>query len=111
MSEPPTNTTADLLAELGSVRRLAHSLVGDAAEDLTQEVAAIALKSPPRGGLRAWLGAVTRRQAAYWQRTRIRRQEVESQVPPRQPGEKTAAVVARLQQQRKLGVITGTHMP
>ena len=70
----------ELLGQLGWVQGLARRLVGDAnaADDLSQETLRVAWEKPPGpsldgAGLRAWLGALTRRLARDQRRSSHRR--------------------------------------
>ena len=75
--EPNPVRIEELLAHAGWVRKLAARLVRDAgtAEDVTQEVWAYALRSPPhnRGNLRGWLSAVVHNAARSFGRSETRR--------------------------------------
>lgn len=105
----PTEFEQRVLAEYGWVRRLASTLLRSEsdADDVTQEVIAAALKHRPRSeptiGIRRWLDAVTRRQAARWHRRRHRREQIETNAhdSSRADGE-PRDVVARLEQHRTL---------
>ncbi len=70
----------ELAANAASLRALAHDLVGrDAADDLVQETALRALRSPPRQptGLGAWLATILRRLASSQRRSTRRRSQRE----------------------------------
>lgn len=77
----PMNSSDQLEKHLEWLRRLARSLVQDAAaaEDLTHEtlLAALRQNEPPRSDLRAWLAGVMRRQAADVARRELRRKDRE----------------------------------
>ena len=82
MADDP-KLTSGLLAELGWVRRLAaHLADADAADDLTQEVAAAALRKPPALDLplKPWLAAVARKLAHTRARSEARRHDRERAV-------------------------------
>jgi RNA polymerase sigma factor (sigma-70 family) len=92
--EPNPVRIEELLAHAGWVRKLAARLVRDAgtADDVTQEVWAYALRSPPRdrGNLRGWLAAVVHNAARSLGRSQTRRGEREARAVS--SGAETAAV-------------------
>jgi len=95
----------DLLQHSAWLRRLAASLVGDAAaDDLVQETWIAAMRSPPDGErpLRPWLSTVLRNLARMtWRSSESRsRREAESDVP--EPTPSPEDVVARAQTQHRL---------
>tara|TARA_R110002072_G_scaffold264409_1_gene423100 strand:- start:3541 stop:5253 length:1713 start_codon:yes stop_codon:yes gene_type:complete len=85
----------ELSAHTHALRTLARLLVGDgAAEDLVQDTALVALRSPPAeiSGLRGWLSQVLRRLARNHKRGEARRQRRERQTAPRPPEDAAARV-------------------
>ncbi len=96
----------ELLANLGWVRRLALAIVRDssAADDVTQEVARVALERDepvPASGLRAWLGAVTRRLALDRTRSEAARHARERSVARPEGDGSAAEVVERSARQQR----------
>ena len=78
---PPHDPTTDLTPHFGALRRLARDLVGaDAADDVVQETALQALRTPPRrqGPLGGWLAAVLRHVASHHRRAERRRSRHEA---------------------------------
>ena len=71
----PSIDPAQLLEHAGWMKHLARSLVGeDQAEDVVQQVWLAGLQRPPSPGrgLRSWLAAVVRKNAAKLRRTEAR---------------------------------------
>jgi RNA polymerase sigma-70 factor (ECF subfamily) len=82
MPESPT-VAAELVAHSGALRRLARDLVGRCdAEDLVQDTAVRALRSPPPAphGLFSWLATVMRNLAANRRRGEHHRRQREAEV-------------------------------
>jgi len=108
MTDPTTAPPAidDLLAHASWVRRLATTLVHDAAqaEDLAQEVFVTALRRQPAhlDHPRAWLAAVARRLAITRGRTESRRALREQAAPERGPAPPTDDLVAEAERGREL---------
>ena len=101
--DPGLEQDNELTRELVWVRRLARRLVGGDGDDVAQDVAVAALSRPqPVVGLRAWLGAVTRKRAARVLRDRGRRDAHERRLTPPAPADDAAAVLDRLRWQREI---------
>ena len=96
----------ELLAHAGWVQELASRLVRDpaAADDLTQEVWARALRSPPRErtNLRSWLAATVRTSARALRRGQSRRREHEQRAFVEHAEPSAAELVERAQLHRQL---------
>ncbi len=94
----------DILAEhVGFVRAIARGILGrdaEGAEDVVQESLLAALRRPPRGNLRAWLGAVAKNLALMARRGDRRRQQREHKAAQPEKLPSTAEAVARLELQR-----------
>lgn len=85
----------ELTAHVLALRALARLLVGDgAAEDLVQDTALVALRSPPAevSGMRGWLSQVLRRLASNHRRGEARRARRERATAPPRPTEPAARV-------------------
>jgi RNA polymerase sigma factor (sigma-70 family) len=104
--EPNPVRIEELLAHAGWVRKLAARLVRDAgaADDVTQEVWAYALRSPPsdRRNLRGWLAAVVQNTARAFGRSESRRAAREALAARSGAEEDTAELVERGQLHRRL---------
>src|SRR5262245_6836916 len=91
----------ELLAHAGWVRKLAGQLVRDAgtADDVSQEVWAHALRSPPRdrSNLRAWLSTAVRNSVRSQKRAEQRRVDREAVVEVRQKEPPASEIVERAQ--------------
>lgn len=108
MTAEPIDPAAAALQELAWVRRLAYSLVHDAAlaDDVTQDAWLIAREHPPskvesRDGLRAWLRTVVQNRVRRLQRSaqrRLRREQASSSRDREDP----ADVAARAQLHHEL---------
>ncbi|MEM7203174.1 MAG: sigma-70 family RNA polymerase sigma factor [Planctomycetota bacterium] len=98
MSQTPEGTTDLLAGHSAMLRRLAYSLLDDAAaaDDVGQEALVLALQRPPRerGALPRWLGVVTQRLALRHLRARRRRAAHERTVPPATATMDPAAIAA-----------------
>ena len=108
MTAEPIDPAAAALQELAWVRRLAYSLVHDAAlaDDVAQDAWLIAREQPPskvesRDGLRAWLATVVQNRVRRLQRSAQRRRRRE-QVPFHRDSEDPADVAARAQLHHEL---------
>jgi len=101
MPPPPPE---ELSKHAGFLRALAYRLVGDhaRAEDLVQEAYVAALERPPRGALRAWLGAVVRNLAGKLRRAEGRRRRRERLAPSLAPLPGPDDVAARIELHRNL---------
>lgn len=95
---PPPRYTAELLAQAGSLRKLARVLVGDRpeADDLVQDTLAFALESPVEGeGIGAWLRGVLRKKASHRRREAVARKRREQKGARAEEVPGTADLVAR----------------
>jgi len=97
-------TPEDLLKHARFLRALAYRLVGDRAraDDLVQEAYVAALEKPPRGALKAWLGAVVRNLAGKMRRSEGRRHAREQAATPPAPLPRPDDVAQRIELHRKL---------
>ncbi|MBL9076379.1 MAG: sigma-70 family RNA polymerase sigma factor [Planctomycetes bacterium] len=105
MDVPSPNPTDRLLAETGTVRRLAQALVrrSDLAHDVAQDVMLVALRqSEPPHNLRGWLAAVTRRLAGKAVRSQRIRALAEAAAAPAPGSDAEARTVERLRLHRRL---------
>ncbi len=88
----------ELAAHAGALRALARQLVGDAnADDLVQDTALAALRSPPRDArsLWGWLAQVLQRLASNERRAGARRARREARLPPAPAPEPASRVAER----------------
>lgn len=115
MAEPDEPISLDLvLANMAWMRRLAHRLVGDAAEadDVVQQAWVEAVDhAPPAGQLRPWLAGVVKNLARMGHRSGARRRSREAAVegePPAQPSD----VVEQLEIERAVAdALLGVEEP
>lgn len=105
-SEPHALPASELLGQTDWIRRLARSLVGDAAraDDLTQEALLAALKGAPADSehRRAWLAGVVRNLARLDRRRAARRAARESEVARADRAEDHAALLMEADAHRAL---------
>jgi RNA polymerase sigma factor (sigma-70 family) len=108
-----TPSADDLLAHTDWLMGLARALVGEAnAEDIVQETFAVAVKRPPQGAVRPWLGGIARNLSKMTTRSRVRREARELAAPAAAEVPTPEALVARVQmQQRVARIVLELHEP
>ncbi len=94
----------ELQKHAGFLRALAFRLVGEdaRADDLVQDAYVAALERPPRGSMRAWLGAVVRNLAGKIRRSEERRDRREHAAARPEPMPGADEVAARIALHRSL---------
>jgi RNA polymerase sigma factor (sigma-70 family) len=105
VTSPVTSDSKTLVAEAAFVRRLAGALLRDAslADDVSQEVLAMALQQPqPPRNWRHWLTTVTRRLALKVGKTNKLRARHEANAAPTESGDPERGALDRLEMYRQL---------